>query len=639
MLKSSCPACGADVTFQSTVSIMAVCEHCNSTLIRHDVDIEAIGKMATLQVDASPLQLGTRGDYRGAAFTVVGRIQLRFDRGLWNEWHLLFSDGRSGWLGEAQGTYAVSFLTESTQGLPSFEALKIGNTIELRGEPFRVENIESARCIGGEGELPFKVEGGYEAPVADLLGEKAAFATIDYSEDHPLLFVGRYVEFDDLRFANLREFDSWTNSTSPRVKSFTCIQCGGAVTQRALMQTTSVVCPNCGTVIDVSNDNLTVLSKYAEKTKVKPDIPIGSRGTFPDGTFEVIGFMRRFVTVEEIRYHWREYLLFNPFKGFRWLSEYNGHWNYIKSTPYRPAIMGNGDLYFKEQHFQHFQSAPATVDYVLGEFYWRVEYGESCLAQDFVAPPELLSVEQTDKEITYSLGRYTEPEEVRHAFRLTTPLPLRIGVGASQPSPHARKAAQAVRLAGLFIAIAFLLQIATLLLAQNRLVYQTSLAFNAADAEKSRVSDVFEINGRPSNVMVRTNANVNNAWVYLSMALINDDTGTAYDFGREISYYSGTDSDGAWTEGSRADEAFLPSIPAGHYYLRIEPEGSGSTSYSVQVYRDVPRWWLFFVAVGLLVVPPVIFFMMQRSFEHKRWSESDHPTSKFLNVSSGDDDE
>ena len=98
MLKSSCPSCGAGVTFQSTVSIMAVCEHCNSTIIRHDVDIEAIGKMATLQVDASPLQLGTCGDYRGAAFTVVGRIQLRFDRGLWNEWHLLFSDGRSGWL-------------------------------------------------------------------------------------------------------------------------------------------------------------------------------------------------------------------------------------------------------------------------------------------------------------------------------------------------------------------------------------------------------------------------------------------------------------------------------------------------------------------------------------------------------------
>jgi Domain of unknown function (DUF4178) len=639
MIKAHCPGCGADITFQSSVSIMAVCEHCNSTLVRRDVDIEAVGKMATLQVDGSPLQLGAGGDYRGAAFTVVGRIQLRFDRGIWNEWHLLFSDGRSGWLGEAQGTYAVSFLAESAESLPGFDALEIGKTIQLRGESFRVENIESTRCIGGQGELPFKVAGGYEAPVADLLGDKASFATIDYSEDEPLLFVGRYVDFDELRLTNLREFDSWTNATAPRVKSFTCIQCGGAVTQRALMQTTSVVCPSCGSVIDVTDDNLKLISAYNEKTKVKPDIPIGSRGKFQDGTFEVIGFMRRFVTVEGVPYRWREYLLFNPFKGFRWLSEYNGHWSYIKSTPYRPTKRGSGDLEFRDRIFQHFQSATAKVDYVIGEFYWRVEYGESCLVQDFVSPPQILSLEQTDKEIAYSLGRYVEPEEIRQAFQLTTPLPPRIGVGANQPSVYTFKAARAAKLAALFIGVAFLIQMAALALSQDRLVYQTSLAFNTADAEKSRVSDIFEIKGRPSNVMVRTNANVNNSWVYLSMALINDDTGTAYDFGRELSYYSGTDSDGAWTEGSRSDEAFLSSIPAGHYYLRIEPEGSGSTSYSVQVYRDVPRWWLFFVTVGLLLLPPLFLLVMSRSFEYKRWSESDHPMSKLINANSGDDDE
>src|SRR6476660_8779808 len=132
MLKASCPGCGADITFQSSVSIMAVCEHCNSTLVRRDVDIEAVGKMATLQVDGSPLQLGAGGDYRGAAFTVVGRIQLRFDRGIWNEWHLLFSDGRSGWLGEAGGTYAVSFLRTTDARLPEFDSLKAGKKVEIR---------------------------------------------------------------------------------------------------------------------------------------------------------------------------------------------------------------------------------------------------------------------------------------------------------------------------------------------------------------------------------------------------------------------------------------------------------------------------------------------------------------------------
>ena len=93
MIDVNCPSCGARVAFQSKFSILAVCEHCNSTLVRHDINIEDIGKMAELQVDGSPLQLGVRGEYKGVSFSVIGRIQLRFERGIWNEWHLMFNDG------------------------------------------------------------------------------------------------------------------------------------------------------------------------------------------------------------------------------------------------------------------------------------------------------------------------------------------------------------------------------------------------------------------------------------------------------------------------------------------------------------------------------------------------------------------
>ena len=60
-----------------------------------------------------------------------------------------------------------------------------------------------------------------------------------------------------------------------------------------------------------------------------------------------------------------------------------------------------------------------------------------------------------------------------------------------------------------------------------------------------------------------TNADVNNEWIDLNYALIDEDTGRAYDFGREISFYQGVDSDGRWTEGSNSDRVVLPSIPAG----------------------------------------------------------------------------
>jgi hypothetical protein len=416
---------------------------------------------------------------------------------------------------------------------------------------------------------------------------------------------------------------------TPKVKTFACLQCGHPITLRGLLQTTSVACSSCGTIIDVSDENMQIISAFNAKVKVKPAIPLGTRGTLSDGTFEVIGLMQRVIYVERIAYRWREYLLFNPFKGFRWLSEYNGHWTYIKTTLFRPRVLNAESVNFKGTEFRHFQTAKAEVEYVIGEFYWQVKEGESCLVQDFVAPPQILSMEQMDKEITWSVGEYIEPDNVAKAFKLTTPLPTRIGVGANQPSPLANETARLLKLAGVFVAIALLIQLVSVALAQNKLVFRNSFAYAVEDAEKSRVTDVFELSGRPSNVVVRTYADVTNNWVYLSMALINDATGTAYDFGREIDYYYGRDSDGDWTEGSQNDEAVLTQIPPGRYYLRIEPDGPSPARYSVQVYRDVPRWWPFLITLVVLMIVPAMSFWRRRSFEYQRWSESDHPMFSF----------
>jgi len=205
----NCPSCGAPVVFQSATSVLAVCQYCSSTLVRHDLDLENIGKMAQLQADGSPLQLRTEGRYRGSSFTIVGRIQLRFERGLWNEWHLLFDDRRSGWLGEAAGLYAVSFPARVAEKIPKFEDLRAGQTVLLDQQPYEVTDVEEAFCVGGEGELPFQIGPGYEAPVADLTGPGERFATLDYSEEPPLVYLGEYVEFEELHLSGLREIDGW----------------------------------------------------------------------------------------------------------------------------------------------------------------------------------------------------------------------------------------------------------------------------------------------------------------------------------------------------------------------------------------------------------------------------------------------
>jgi hypothetical protein len=250
----------------------------------------------------------------------------------------------------------------------------------------------------------------------------------------------------------------------------------------------------------------------------------------------------------------------------------------------------------------------------------------------------MLSVEKAENDLTYSIGEYVEPDAVSAAFGLKTGLPSRLGAGIIQPSPYVERAATVWNLAMAFLLLAVALQIAFVALSQNRLVYQTNLAYNAAATEKSLVTDVFELQGRTSNVRINSSANVRNNYLYLSMALVNEDTGNAYDFGREIGFYFGTDEDGAWSEGGQSDQFYLPSVPAGHYYLRVEPEGPASASYSIEIYRDVPRWWFFLIAVVLILIPPILVSLQKRNFEFQRWSESDHPMGKLI-TTEGDDDE
>jgi hypothetical protein len=57
----------------------------------------------------------------------------------------------------------------------------------------------------------------------------------------------------------------------------------------------------------------------------------------------------------------------------------------------------------------------------------------------------------------------------------------------------------------------------------------------------------------------------------------------------------------------------------------IEPESPRSVTYRVRLTRDVPRPLWLWLAVGVLVVPPLIFWWRQWRFEQRRWEESDHP--------------
>jgi hypothetical protein len=206
---ANCPNCGALIHFRWSSAIQTTCEYCRSILVRHDVDLERVGEVADLPPDASPIQLGTAGVYHGRSFEVVGRILYEYEAGQWNEWHILYSNGASGWVSDAQADYAVTELSVNHKKLPASGELAPGQSFQWNGHEYRVTVKTRARYLGVEGELPFEYWDRHEVEFVDLRSRDRRFATIDYSGSDPLLFLGESVGFDELNLKNLRRFEGW----------------------------------------------------------------------------------------------------------------------------------------------------------------------------------------------------------------------------------------------------------------------------------------------------------------------------------------------------------------------------------------------------------------------------------------------
>jgi hypothetical protein len=414
----------------------------------------------------------------------------------------------------------------------------------------------------------------------------------------------------------------------PQVQSLTCPNCGASLTVRSMGRAVTVVCDHCHSILDAKDPQLKILQRFeAAAGDEVPLIPLGSRGKWRGTAYEAIGFQVRTMRADDIAYSWREYLLFNPYKGFRYFTEYNGHWNDCSVVTALPEIQANSATYLGKK-YKHFQSCRAKTSFVLGEFPWQVTVDDAVRVTDYVAPPYMLSSETAGNETTWTLGEYVHGADIWKAFGLAGLAPAPLGVFENQPSTAKTSAGQIwFAFAGLATAI-FVIFTLNQLFSQQEQVFREFYRFSPSSTEASFVTPEFELKGRTSSVEVKTDVDVSNQWIYLDYALIDEDTGQAYDFGREVSYYTGVDSDGGWQEGSQHDRVVLPSIPSGRYYLRVEPESEanlGSIGYTVTVTRDVPVLGVYFLALAAILLPALLISWRTYNFEQMRWAESDHP--------------
>ena len=431
-----------------------------------------------------------------------------------------------------------------------------------------------------------------------------------------------------------------------KAAGFNCPSCGASLTLSTAGWGVSIACATCGAVLDAQDPNLRILQRQRDRITVQPRIAMGTRGNWNGLPWDVVGCQQVTITVERTDYSWMEYVCFNPYHGFMYLTEYEGHWNVVEKLKRRPEEMAGTQtpITFNGLTFKHFQSASAVTTFALGEFPWEVNIGDTVRTADYISPPYMLSAESTDAETTWSLGTYTDGRALARAFNIGGNLRSPVGVFANQPNPHTASTGRVGRTFRWLVLALIVMLIANMALARNDTVFTGQFNFDRSKGDSTAfVTDPFELKGRNSNVDVRIETDLENDWMYLNLAFIEETSGQALDVGRQVSYYHGSDSDGSWTEGSRNDHFRLGAVASGKYILRVAPEGDESSSqpvhYTLIVKRDVPSYLLYLIAFVALLLPAGIAGAPQMSFEQRRWAESDHAPVSSSSSSDDDDDD
>jgi hypothetical protein len=637
-LSGRCPGCGAALEFQLGSSRLAVCEYCKSAVARAGQDLSVVGKVADLIPTGSQLALGQRGAFNGLGFTLVGQVQLEWQGGVWDEWYATFSDGRFGWVSEAQGRYYVLFKV-GQRPLPPRERARPGQRLQLKGlGEFAVADVKDARLATCRGELPEEVTPGEVSHSVDLEGRGGAFGTIDYGSapDDPVqLFVGAVATLPQL---GLRERPLEAPVATPRTGDrLACPNCNGAVSLRLPDETRRVTCPYCNALLDTSQGALQLI-EVLEKLQRRPPIPLGAKGSLRGEQVLAVGWMRRSCVVDGDTYDWEEFLLHaEKSGGFLWLVLSDGHWSLAR--PLSAAEVEDAwDARYQGRTFKRFGDVVGTVEEVLGEFNWEVRRGDQTRLVDYVSPPDGLSVEYTDSEVNWSLCAHLEAREVVEAFSLKRELPEPVGVGAFQPWPHAKLFTEVTRWLAAGLAAVALVFLGLLLLAKPTVLLQQTfspqdLTLDAAEAgdapppgpTHSFLSEEVQVTRR-GPVEVSLHAAVNNGWAFAAGALVDVASGELSPFGAEASFWSGVDDGESWTEGSNDGASDVGSMAAGRYLVRADlqwdPRLPAPPAMELRVTQGGVSVWQLLAALGALGLPLVGLLSSRNRFEKRRWENS-----------------
>ncbi len=418
------------------------------------------------------------------------------------------------------------------------------------------------------------------------------------------------------------------NST---ITSINCTACGAGLNVLGGGRVQTHICSYCGSHLD-AQDAYKVLEKFDSLDRPDSPFHIGMTGQVRGVDYTVIGTLGFEEYYRGRTWRWIDHQLYSPTHGYAFMTVEKGH--FIFSRAYRkpttpswlsptevelretpPVVMGGAD------RFRYYDTSTAQITFAEGEFNWQPKLGDTSTTVNLMSSDAVLGFSKTTTQEEIIRSIYPDQVEIAESFGLEW-APAIHGVHRLQPY-RAGLHTGFVRMTALVAMLASLVMfLAALAMGSGTVISEQNVQRNVLPTAIN-----FEITNPNHIATLRLDGDFNNSWAYLDIAITGPDDGLIFETGREISYYSGRDSDGNWSEGRRNTRLrFRPTMAGTHTLELAAEETSTSDAFSrlgVQITQGafVARWFLYAaILFGILwAIPTFKWAWHQRA----RWRGTD----------------
>ena len=608
----NCPSCAAPFQWFDRFAELVVCGSCQATCLVDGASLEVKGKMAVLAPPEGVFSLGAMGTIRGKNFTVVGRVRYAYERGVWDEWFLLFDDGSQRWISEDEDRLQISRLKKKRIPTKRFIDAAPGSYVTIDAERYHVNEKGVAECVGGEGQLPFVVEPGEETPFLDIRHGSKSTGTVEFTEDGDVrLYLGAFLDKSEIDIAvQGTQYGSaavdgatkakFVQASTDKPESFNCYACGGALAAGseeceycgtantpatahvdcpecsmrfalpAGNAALTLTCPGCHTAFEESGKILSAQDATLQPTNAL--LKVGHRGVIDRTEYVVTGWIYSRGVESGWGFSTWEYMLYSPKVGYRWLVCCDGHYSFTKPIPpvgedaaetLRNGAVGDS-LSHDGRKFKVSGRGKSTIRWVEGQLPYVAKVNDTTKYCDAAKAPYLLSMEKSAGEVEYFQARYMHRHEVADSFNLD----LNDVADPDENAAHQPYPISPFRKQALVCMLVFLLVNLWLIIESNPSGWLIQdFVYEAPQWSGEVLSEPFVVSQDDTVARVVATTSVNNDWVYVDLGLLDAQNKVIHEFGSTIQYYHGVDGGESWSEGNRFHEFHMKIPKAGNYRL------------------------------------------------------------------------